>query len=90
MNFFSKYINCILLYLFAVFISIPFFSCTNNDAVPFSHAENLHTWNPSSQLVKIQNSNHVFGGKHPWKEDILPKDFKEVLKETFSFIEDSY
>lgn len=62
----------------------------SDDAVPFSHAENLHTWNPSSQLVKIQNSNHVFGGKHPWKEDILPKDFKEVLKETFSFIEDSY
>ena len=57
-----------------------------DNAVPFSHAENLHSWNPKSKLINIPNSNHVFGGKHPWKEENLPEDFEEVLKQTFAFL----
>lgn len=57
-----------------------------DDAVPFSHAENLHSWNPKSELVNIPDSNHVFGGKHPWVEENLPEDFVEVLQKTSIFI----
>jgi dipeptidyl aminopeptidase/acylaminoacyl peptidase len=57
-----------------------------DDAVPFSHAENLHAWNPKSKLINIPNSNHVFEGKHPWEEESLPKDFEEVLEQTLAFL----
>ena len=55
-------------------------------SVPFSHAENLHSWNPKSQLINIKESNHVFGGKHPWEKENLPEDFEEVLERTFEFL----
>ena len=29
-------------------------------AVPVSHGQNLHTWNPNSELVIIPDANHVF------------------------------
>jgi pimeloyl-ACP methyl ester carboxylesterase len=58
-------------------------------SVPFSHAENLHTWNPKSSLMNISDSNHVFGGKHPWTENDLPQDFKDVLNHSFRFIKNS-
>jgi len=57
-----------------------------DDAVPFSHAENLHTWNPTSGLINIIGSNHVFMGKHPWTKENLPTDFEEVLEKTFEFL----
>jgi pimeloyl-ACP methyl ester carboxylesterase len=57
-----------------------------DDAVPFSHAENLHAWNPKSALVNIKDSNHVFMGKHPWTEKNLPEDFEVVLEKTLAFI----
>jgi pimeloyl-ACP methyl ester carboxylesterase len=58
-------------------------------SVPFSHAENLHRWNPQSQLINIKGANHVFGGKQPWEEHTLPVDFEKVLKSTFQFIKNS-
>lgn len=58
-----------------------------DDAVPFSHAENLHTWNPNSELINIKGSNHVFMGRHPWTDDSLPDDFVEVLKKTLEFVQ---
>lgn len=57
-----------------------------DDAVPFSHAENLHRWNPKSELISIPNANHVFGAKQPWTEEQFPKDFDEVLIKTFEFL----
>lgn len=57
-----------------------------DDAVPFFHAENLHTWNPKSKLINIPKSNHVFGGKQPWTEESLPSDFEQVLDKTLEFL----
>lgn len=54
-------------------------------AVPVQHAQNLHQWNPNSKLHIIKNANHVFGAKQPWTEETFPKDFEEVLEETFKF-----
>ena len=55
-------------------------------AVPFSHAENLHQWNPKSHLVNISGANHVFGARQPWNEDQFPTDFQKVLEKTFKFL----
>lgn len=57
-----------------------------DDAVPFFHAENIHSWNPKSELINIPNANHVFGAKQPWTEETFPEDFKIVLEKTIAFL----
>ena len=58
---------------------------TNDEAVQFSSAEKLHQLNKNSVLLKMEQGNHTFGGKHPWKEDNLPDDAKIVIDETILF-----
>ncbi len=57
-----------------------------DDAVPFSDAEDLHSWNPQSQLVEIKGANHVFGGKHPWMDDALPNHTLQAIDATIKFL----
>lgn len=54
--------------------------------VPVFHGQNLHQWNPNSELVIIPNANHVFGAKQPWTEEKFPEDFKMVLEKTIDFL----
>lgn len=49
-------------------------------------AEALHRWAPESVLEVLPGSDHVFGGKHPWEEDVLPEDLKTVVQKTIDFI----
>ncbi len=58
---------------------------TNDTSVPFSCAEQLNEWNKLSELFKVENGDHTFGGKHPWNEEILPDDAKIVVKKTIDF-----
>ena len=58
----------------------------NDPAVLYSEAEALHSWNPESQLISIENSNHVFGASHPWKQDTLPDPLQMVVDKSISFI----
>lgn len=55
-------------------------------AVPVVHGQNLHAWNPKSELVIVPNANHVFGAKQPWADEEFPKDFKIVLEKTIAFL----
>ena len=55
-------------------------------SVPFIHAQNLHEWNTTSQLIIVPESNHVFGTSQPWINKKLPKDFIFVLEKTIAFI----
>ena len=55
-------------------------------AVPFFNAENLHTWNSKSEIFKVTDANHVFGGKHPWTENNFPKNFELVLERSLDFL----
>lgn len=55
-------------------------------AVPIHHAQNLHQWNPKSELFVVPGANHVFGAKQPWTEPSFPKDFDLVLEKTFEFL----
>jgi len=58
----------------------------DDPSVKFEEAINLHKWNPNSNLLKLENSNHVFDSKHPWEEKELPIALQQVLKETICFI----
>jgi pimeloyl-ACP methyl ester carboxylesterase len=60
---------------------------TSDEAVSFSEAKELHKWNPDSSLLPIENANHVFGGKHPWEGNTLPKDLESVCNETIRFLQ---
>lgn len=69
-------------------INIPWLIAhgTNDGAVPFSFAEQLHTLNNKSELFLIENADHTFGGKHPWSEKELPIDTKYLVEKTINFL----
>lgn len=54
--------------------------------VPFKEAQQLHQWNPDSNLVLIKEANHVFGASHPWGQDTLPAHLKEAVNKTIAFL----
>ena len=56
-----------------------------DQAVNISNAHNLVDWGKQSLLFKIR-SNHTFGARHPWNNDILPYDLNQVCNETISFL----
>lgn len=58
---------------------------TNDETVPYSSATELKEWKPDAELLLIENGNHVFGGKHPWEEQRLPDDLKQVVDTTIRF-----
>ncbi|HQV78554.1 MAG TPA: prolyl oligopeptidase family serine peptidase [Chitinophagales bacterium] len=55
-------------------------------SVPFSNAEYLHQQNIKSVLFSIENADHTFGGKHPFNEDVLPKDTQIVINTCMTFL----
>ncbi|AUC83059.1 S9 family peptidase [Lacinutrix sp. Bg11-31] len=52
----------------------------DDPSVKFNEAEYLHFWNPKSILLPIENSDHVFGAKHPWEEKSPPKTLIQVIE----------
>ncbi len=69
-------------------LNIPFL-IIHGDAdtsVTIHEAENLHRWNPNSQLEIIEGANHVFGASQPWKENYLPQHLEHVIALIKSFI----
>ncbi len=54
--------------------------------VPLSEAEELKKSSPSSELVVISQTNHVFGAKHPWSQVELPEKLSEVVERVLSFL----
>ncbi|MBB3123081.1 pimeloyl-ACP methyl ester carboxylesterase [Mesoflavibacter sabulilitoris] len=55
-------------------------------SVLYQEAINLNNWNPKSELFTIDNSNHVFDAKHPWKEKDMPNNLEKVINKTIAFI----
>ena len=54
--------------------------------IPRFYTLNLNNWNPKSELFTIDNSNHVFDAKHPWKEKDMPNNLEKVINKTIAFI----
>lgn len=55
-------------------------------SVFIDEAENLHKWNPNSQLTIIKDANHVFGASHPWDKNELPNHLQDAIKSSVSFL----
>jgi pimeloyl-ACP methyl ester carboxylesterase len=58
---------------------------SGDTAVKIEDAKNLHAWNPKSELVIIDNADHVFNTKHPWALEILSKELENVVNTIVSF-----
>lgn len=57
-------------------------------AVPFSAAEQLKTWRPEAEVLRLEGANHVFGAKHPWPEgEQLAEDGVLLCNSSISFLE---
>lgn len=55
-------------------------------SVCFEEAKALHRYNVESKLVRIKDSDHVFGASHPWGGENLPEKLETVVDETIQFI----
>ena len=58
----------------------------NDTSISFTEAEALHSWNTKNVLLPIENANHVFNSKHPWKENELPEQLQAVVDKSIHFI----
>ncbi len=69
-------------------LDIPLLFCHGIDdtSVPVEKAYTLHRWHPSAELFLVP-SDHVFGRKHPWAENHLPKAMQEVVEHTIEFFQ---
>lgn len=59
---------------------------TNDPAVPLKEAQLLHQWVSNSLLDVVDEADHVFGSRHPYTEETLPKHLEHVAKVTSQFI----
>ena len=55
-------------------------------AVKINEGYDLHSWNKNNKLIIIKNGEHTFGSKHPWEENILPKDLQSVVSQSIDYI----
>ena len=69
-------------------LSIPHLIIQGGDdqVVPSIEAENLHAWNPKSELVLIEEMNHPLGCTQPWAGEQMPVHLAEVVKRSIDFI----
>ena len=58
----------------------------SDPTVLIKEAEDLHKWNPNSELYIVNDADHVFGGSHPYILEELPSDLQEVVDKTMDFI----
>ena len=59
---------------------------TDDDAVRDKEAFLLNEWCKTSELILLENANHVFGAKEPWTENELPDHLKEATSTMIKFI----
>jgi len=58
---------------------------TNDTSILVDEAENLHNWNPESELFLVKEASHTFNSKHPWDENYLPIELKEIIDKSIEF-----
>jgi uncharacterized protein len=70
-------------------LQLPVLIChgTNDVAVPVEKAFLLKQWQPAAKLFTLQ-TDHVFGRKHPWIEEGLPRAMEELLAVSCRFLKD--
>lgn len=71
-------------------ISIPhlIIQGDNDEVVLPREAENMHKWNPKSELEYIKEMNHPLGCSQPWKQDKMPVYLSETVEKSIRFIKE--
>ncbi|WP_081659239.1 alpha/beta hydrolase [Pedobacter glucosidilyticus] len=54
--------------------------------VPLSVVQNFLKLHPKADFIEIDKANHVFGASHPYKEDQLAEQLKQVCDASITFI----
>ncbi len=72
----------------AAAINVPWLIIHGSDdpAVPEVHAHKLHEWSKDARVSIIQDANHVFGGRHPYKSDELPPHSRQLASLSINFL----
>ncbi|WP_374166879.1 alpha/beta hydrolase family protein [Arcticibacter sp. MXS-1] len=55
--------------------------------VPAEQAHELNRQQETSKLLLVTGADHVFGGRHPWAEDELPVQLRQVCEATAAFLQ---
>ena len=65
-------------------LKIPFLLIhgTEDPAVTYQSALDMHQWNFNTSLLTIKGGDHVFGGCHPWTKTHLAEDLQKVMAGT--------
>lgn len=59
---------------------------SSDTTVSIGEAGNLFEWSPAPKLLLVENADHVFGTKHPWNGEELPKEFRHVIDKSIQFL----
>ncbi|MDP4933080.1 MAG: alpha/beta hydrolase [Salibacteraceae bacterium] len=59
---------------------------SEDEAVPFSQAEDLKQYQPNAQLVTIEKTGHTFGRKFPWTAPNLPEASEKLCEVSIGHI----
>lgn len=59
---------------------------TADTSVVYAEALALEKWGTNTKLHTIEGADHVFQTKHPWTENYLPEEMKEVIQVSIDFI----
>lgn len=59
---------------------------SNDTSVSIEEAKNLYRWNSKSELIIIEDADHVFKSKHPWDKKELPLQLNQVIEAVTKFI----
>lgn len=63
---------------------------SDDQVVLLKEAEQMSSWNASSELLVVEGGDHTFGASHPFQEVKLPKDVVLVLQETLAFFKNNF
>jgi uncharacterized protein len=61
---------------------------TEDETVPVEAAIEMERWNKQAELLLLENSNHNFGGKHPYTDKALTPDLERAVKASIEFFKD--
>jgi pimeloyl-ACP methyl ester carboxylesterase len=60
---------------------------TADSVVPISQAHELKAMQPNAQFLIMPNSDHVFGGSHPYVDNELPPMLYDLCRKAIGFLE---
>lgn len=61
---------------------------TSDESVPVKNAEHLQLLHPHSEKFLIENADHVFGAREPWKYQSLPDDLQKAVDKSVEFLKE--